>query len=582
MALTRKQKNFINQNYQQVSIKEISEILSCSESEILDYLKKFNLLSSSNSSHQKLFKNNKSKIVKIDQQDTLHDYKTLREVLEENVGFFVIIAIFIFILYWPSLNSILLSDELTVYSGGILTKNITILNSIFSTTFIHILNFYLFGLNGFGFRIVSIFLHIINLILFFYIFRNFFSEKILKICLVLLSAHSLISESIIWISANPYIYMATLYLTSCSLSLKFKETKKYFYLLLSYIPIAILALSGGHSNFAPLFLIFFNIFILKNPIKQELKFTFWLICLIPVYGILNRTTVDQRIASLTTGPYFEKFTQTLPFTVAKSLELVVFPYNLALFHEETLTPEYYTLAKILTILFIVSFIVLFIKNKFYFGILSLAFIYNIYMFSPVQISWFVAERYLYFTIFIYCLLLGIFINYLFEHKSEFLAYFFMTLFFSYLTVRTVIRFDDWKTNVNLWMANVKISPDSHRVRNNLADSLSKEKRFSEAEEHFLYSIKLNPNFAEAYLNLGNAYLQQGKLQQAEQVYLKSLELNNGLVDSYLNLGIIYANSKDFSKAYSAIDKVILMAPDFEQAKNIRKEIEKYEHSLKKN
>jgi tetratricopeptide (TPR) repeat protein len=304
--------------------------------------------------------------------------------------------------------------------------------------------------------------------------------------------------------------------------------------------------------------------------------------LIPVYGLLNRATVDDRIASLTTGPYLEKFYQTLPFTVAKSLELVVFPYNLALFHEETLTPDYYLFARIVTIIFIAGFIILFFKNKFYFGILILGFIYNIYMFSPIQISWFVAERYLYFTIFIYCLLLGVFFNYIYEQKSRWLPYLMVSVFFTYLLVRTFLRFDDWTTNVKLWEANVIISADSHRVRNNLADSLVKEKRFAEAEPHFIHSIKLNPNFAEAYMNLGNSYLQQGRVNEAEVVYLKSLELNSGLVDSYLNLGIIYANKQDFSKAYSAIDKVILMAPSFEQAKNIRKEIEKYENTTKKN
>lgn len=573
MSLTRKQKNFVNQNYQHVSIKEMSSILKCSDKDILDHLKKFN------------FVNDNSKDIPLNRSaknSTKFEYKSLKEVLTDNLSFFVIIAVFLFVLYWPSFNSILLSDEITAYNGGIVTKNVNILNSFYNTTFIHVVNFYIFGLNGFGFRVVSLILHIFNIFLFFYIFRNFFKENILKITILILSAHSLISESIIWISANPYIYMSTLYLTSCAFSLKFKEEKNINYLLASFVPIIILTLSGGHSNFAPLFLIFFNLFILQNPIKQEFKYTFWLILLIPVYGLLNKTTVDQRIASLTTGPYFEKFTQTIPFTVAKSLEIVVFPYNLALFHEETLTPEYYTFARIITLIFIVSFIVLFLKNKFYFGIYSLAFIFNIYIFSPVQISWFVAERYMYFTVFIYCLFLGILLNNLYEKKQEYLAYFLITAFFSLLIYRTVTRFEDWKTNVKLWTANVKISPDSHRVRNNLADSLVKEKRYAEAEEHFIYSIKLNPNFAEAYMNLGNSYLQQGKLKEAERIYLKSVELNPGLVDSYLNLGIIYANSKDFSKAYSAIDRVILLAPTFEQAKAIRKEVEKYENSLKKN
>lgn len=573
MSLTRKQKNFVNQNYQHVSIRDMSHILKCSEKEILEHLKKFNF---ETDSAKNSLQNNTTKNL------TKFEYKSIMEVLNENLGFFVIISVFLFVLYWPSLNSILLSDEITAYSGGILTKNVNILNSFYTTTFIHVANFYIFGLNGFGFRVVSLILHIINIFLFFYIFRNFFKENVLKIAILILSAHSLISESIIWISANPYIYMATLYLISCAFSLKFKEGKNIYYLFASFVPIIILTISGGHSNFAPLFLIFFNLFILQNPIKQEFKYTFWLILLIPVYGLLNKASVDQRIASLTTGPYFEKFTQTLPFTVAKSLELVVFPNNLALFHEETLTPEYYMFARIVTLIFIGSFIVLFFKNKFYFGIYSLGFIYNIYMFSPIQISWFVAERYMYFTIFIYCLFLGVLLNNVYEKKQQYISYFLITVFFTFLVYRTVDRFEDWKTNVKLWSANVKISPDSHRVRNNLADSLVKEKRFAEAEEHFMYSIKLNPNFAEAYMNLGNSYLQQGKLKEAEQIYLKSIELNPGLVDSYLNLGIIYANSKDFSKAYSAIDRVILLAPTFEQAKTIRKEVEKYENSFKKN
>jgi len=571
MSLTKKQKNFINNNLEQISIKDISKILKCSEKEILEYLKKDKTeITKKNTPNKSIFIENK------------FVYKTLKDVFEENIGFFVIIAVFIFVLYWPSLNSILLSDEITTFNTNIAGKSFNFFSTFYNTVFIHVVNFYLFGLSGAGFRIVTIILHLLNIFLFFYIFRNFFSEKVLKIAILLLSAHSLISESIIWVSANPYVYMATLYLISCAFSLKFKEENKYIYLIGSFIPIFMLALSGGHSNFAPLFLIFFNLFILKNPVKKELLFTFWLLLLIPVYGMLNKSTVEQRVASLTTGPYLEKFTQTLPFTIAKSLELVIVPYNLALFHEETLTPEYYFFARIVTIIFIASFIVLFFKNKFYFGVLSLAFIYNIYMFSPIQISWFVAERYMYFTIFIYCLLIGIVIDYIYDYKNKFLAYSLITIFFFLLIVRTVTRFEDWKSNVNLWMANVKISPDSHRVRNNLADSLTKEKRFAEAEEHFLYSIKINPNFAEAYMNLGNSYLQQGKTKLAEEAYLKSLELNTGLVDSYLNLGIIYANSKEFSKAYSAIDKVILMAPSFEQAKNLKKEIEKYENSLKKN
>lgn len=570
MALTKKQKNFINQNFEHMSVPELSSVLGIDSSEITSYLKKFGLVK-------------KEPRLNLNSNFNLADnYKSLKETLLENLTFFGIVFLFLIFLYAPSLNSILLSDETTVYQTMVQTGKSTILNSFHSTAFVHIINFTLFGLNGAGFRIVTLVLHMINIILFFYIFRNFFSEKILKIAIVLLASHALISESIIWISANPYVYQALLYLIACALSLKFEESKNKSYLFISFIPLIILTISGGHTNFAPLFYIFFNLFILRRSFKKELIISGWLLFLIPLYPLLNKATVDSRIASLTTGPYVEKFFTTLPFTVAKSLELVIVPYNLALFHEETLTPDYFTFARIVTVLFIAGFIVLFVKNKFYFGVLSLGFLYNIYMFSPIQISWFVAERYLYFTIFIYCLMLGVFVNFLSERVSKEAAYIFVALFFFLSTYRTFLRFDDWRTNVNLWTANVKIAPDSHRVRNNLADSLSKEKRFAEAEVQFLQSIRINPNFAEAYLNLGNAYLQQGKLKEAEAVLLKSIELNPGIIDSYLNLGIIYANTNDFSKAYSYLDKVITSYPNFEQANLIKKEIQKYENSIKKN
>ena len=218
MSLTKKQKYFINQNLHNISVKDMSTILKCPESDILSFLKKTEIISKPNSKFK-------------DKIQEVFEYKTLKEVLLENINFFTILSIFLFALYQVSFNSILLSDEITVYQTNILTKQTTILNALHTTLFPHIVNLYIFGLNGVGYRIVTLFLHIFNMILFFYLFRNFFSEKVLKVALVLLSAHSLITESIVWVSANPYVYMATLYLISSSLSLKFKQTKNILYFL---------------------------------------------------------------------------------------------------------------------------------------------------------------------------------------------------------------------------------------------------------------------------------------------------------------------------------------------------------------
>ena len=76
MALTRKQKNFINQNFQQISIKDMSQILKISEIEVIEYLKKFNLISKMNSVSQNS-KNKFSSIFKPLSNDFIIFFKEL-------------------------------------------------------------------------------------------------------------------------------------------------------------------------------------------------------------------------------------------------------------------------------------------------------------------------------------------------------------------------------------------------------------------------------------------------------------------------------------------------------------------------
>jgi tetratricopeptide (TPR) repeat protein len=322
------------------------------------------------------------------------------------------------------------------------------------------------------------------------------------------------------------------------------------------------------------------LFILKRSLKKEAILSFWLILLIPVYPLLNKATVESRIASLTTGPYLEKYVQTLPFTTAKSLELVVFPFNLALFHEETLTPIYYMYARILTIFFFgLTFYLLFKKEKIYFGLIGIACAYCIYIFSPVQIAWFVAERYLYFPVFITCIFIALLINYLNNRVSNlgnilFISYFFLFLFVSFN------RFEAWSSLTKLWEANVLISPDSYRVRNNLAESYTKERNFAKAEEQYLAAMKINPNFVDVYYNLSNAYFMQSKFSLAENYLLKTIEMNPIILDTYIKLAIIKSNSRDFSSAYAYVEKARKIEPNSELINKFVEELKKYEAQQK--
>lgn len=573
MALTKKEKNYILKNYKNQSLQEMSKILDTDESVV----KKF-LVEKSLSSYQKENSQKPSKDTNKFKYFGNFDFIDIRTLIQKEYLFFLAIFIFIFTLYFRSFSAIILSDEQDMFNH-ISSGTANWLNGFLSTTANHYLSFLIFGQNAIGNRVLAIILHCINILLFYYLFRNFINEKILKVGIVLLSSHSLIVEPITWVAANPYIYHAFLYLIVMISSFHFEKTRKWFYLLPYFGVLLILVLNGGHTNFAPIFAIIFNIFILGRNVKRELLITGWLLFLIPVYSMTNKATVDARIASLTTGPYIEKYINTLPFTVAKTLELVAFPFNLALFHEETMYPEYYTFARIFTLFFIVFSFYLLYKHKLIFGLYAIGFAFCIYLFSPVQISWFVAERYNYFTVFIFCTLFAA-ILFKIQEKFAYLAEgIFVLYFFTFLFV-SFNRFDKWENSILLWEDNLRIAPDSYRVRNNLAENYSREGMFDKAVIQYQESIKRNPEFNDAYFNLAGAYLKQNKLAEAEELYRLLLSRNFNVQSVLIALAVLTANRNEFSEAYQYLNLALANEPNSEYIKSLESEIKKYESNQK--
>jgi hypothetical protein len=564
MAFIKKEKNFINKNYLEMSVKDMAKILKTSEKEISQYLIKNNFIDKKTNPAL----NEKSSIF----QD--FEFKSIKDVFFDNFYFWLGIAVLIIVLFYRSYDSILLSDEMTMFNDFASGKWVW-WKLLYGSMVNQYLAFAFFGINPFGYRVIATGFHLVNIFLFFYLFRNFISEKILKIAILLISVHSIFVEPLTWVAANPYVYHGFVYLLIMIFSFKYEKTNKIYFLILYYALVINFTLQGGHTNFAPLFAIVFNLFILKRSFKKELILSGWLLLMIPVFTMLNKKDVDARVASLTTGPYFEKFVQTLPFTVAKSMELVFFPFSLALFHEETLTPGYYNFARILTLGFIFIVIYLFFKKKTYFGIVAIACAFCIYIFSPVQIAWFVAERYMYLTTFFVCLLLAIFFNYL-NKKVPNLGNLLIACYFFFFLFTTFNRFNAWASAETLWEENIKIAPDSYRVRNNLADTYSKNGKFELATKQFSEALRINPNFVDAYFNLANSYLAQNKFSEAEAYLLKSVQMNPALVESYLKLGLIKANTGNFKEAYYYIDKALEIEPNLEIAKNLKQQIKDYE------
>jgi len=238
-------------------------------------------------------------------------------------------------------------------------------------------------------------------------------------------------------------------------------------------------------------------------------------------------------------------------------------------------PDYYTFSRIFTFIFIIFSIWLLVKHRFLFGLYALGFAFCIYIFSPIQISWFVAERYTYLTVFFVCVFVSMFL-YKLREKYLYLGEILLVLYLSLLLYVTFDRFYAWDDSVVLWERNVQVAPDSYRVRNNLAENYSKIGRYSDAEIHYVEAVKRNPEFNEAYLNLANNYLKQNKLKEAEELFKFLLSRNFQTQNMLSGLAILTANRGSFSESYAYINKALEIDPNSEYIKSLESEIKNYE------
>ena len=200
-------------------------------------------------------------------------------------------------------------------------------------------------------------------------------------------------------------------------------------------------------------------------------------------------------------------------------------------------------------------------------------------YSPVMVSWLVAERYLYFP----SIILSIFLAFFYERiyitriltnkkpnshefsKRDFFRGIFIFIIAG-LGVRTVARNEDWKTPERFWRQTVLVSYNSPRSHNNMGDIYYQEGNTERAIREFKKAIELKADYADAYHNLANIYHHKGDLKEAVRLYQQAVSFNPRLFESHYNLGIIYLNAGELDLARLQFEKALELRPEDENAR----------------
>lgn len=476
------------------------------------------------------------------------------------------------------LNIPFLFTENSFYSGGAGGLSGFYYKPLMSVAFS--INFALWKDNPFGFHLFDIFIHTINGVLVFFLFKkllslgkNLYPQTISFALALTFLLHPANTESVVYISSTQELLYTFFLLTSLLLVLRVYKKQQLSIKTLSFLNLIILlSLLSKESGVVviPITLSFFYIFNrTRFALMATSTFLTFFVYLIlrffvaktPLFG--SFTSVPIANASL-----IERFL-TIPYELFSYFRLLFFPKDLFISQHAVvssfLDPRFYLAAPV-----VIAVIVLFIllgfrtKSKLYiFFLLWLVFSFSILLnIYPLDMT--IAERWLYGPMIGFLGSIGVLMSHSIN-RSKKAAVFLFIIFMAtlpFFAFRTFLRTFDWKDSFSLFSHDIQYAPGSFDLQNNLGVALFRNGNYKEAKKYFERSIALSPKWWISYNNLGVIYQREENVGKAKELYEKSIK-NGDYYLAYENLAALKFKTEQPNDVIPFLEQALLKLPSNE-------------------
>ncbi len=545
---------------------------------------------------------------------------------------YVLILVFAsFFIFLNSLNNDFIFDDemLTVNSPAVVNGSFTdLLQTYRPIRFItYAFDYHCIGHEPWSFRIMNIFYHVLTTLSVFWFFlllglqkRNAF------IGAFLFAIHPIHVDAVAYISGRRDVLTALFYVLSLSFFVKFyksikvKDKKSYFFLLLSIIIMFLSYFSKEMGATIPIAWLLIVYYFEQNKMFKTAWFWGMSMILFAVFAVAALYTIQRGGSSFVTlnsmqfhgrNPVTHYLTAlTLPIYYIKQ---TVFPLQLLVDNiDYPLTTGFpiKLLFSVLGIVFYILIIAVLIKkagksnlkefNKYSFYAFMLLFF--ILTLAPVlqiiPLHEIVAEHYLYLPSMAFCGIAGNIFGDAYEKLSEQndkpkpFALLFMTLFLVcsiFFVWRTITRNNEMNNWFTIFEADSKIRPLSYRGLYTLATVYNSMKFPDTAYDYLMKSSQKAGGkyyIDDYYINLISYYGIKGLAKEAEQVYLNYPNKNNIPFSLNSMLGYIYIGVGRCDLVLEFLDKIkpvnFAEKRDFQGLKNCEaalEDLQKIEISL---
>lgn len=428
-----------------------------------------------------------------------------------------------------------------------------------------ILNYQVSGENISGWHVVNMLLHLLSVVLLFYLLKKIGLSELASLLLSLLFAvHPVLSQAVAWIPGRNDTMLAVFVFSYLITALKYSESKKLSLLLLQCVLLLAALFTKETAVFAAPVAWVLIVLVKKKKIFEQsnlIVYGGWLVTGLLWYFIRSQATLENDQLQLVT------MLQTLPsrlIVLLQYLGKIFIPINLSVFPIVEDTPNIYGFIAVS----ILAVIIFFSKEKDWslifagLAIYILFFIPALLVPSSLNDQDFEHRTYLPMTGILIALSETILLKNSVKPNQLLAGGIGLCLILSIININHQKNFKD---AVTFWSAAVETAPHSAYANMMLGARLDKvDKR--RADELILKAYSINPN--EKYINYYMGVMKQDhdSILASETYFLKEISISDYYM-CYFHLARVAFEKKDKPAAVSYLEKYLDRAPGDPQANN---------------
>ena len=509
------------------------------------------------------------------------------------LGSLILLTVFV---YWNSLGNDFVFDDQVLTENPNLLKIHTLSDAagvglgwrplLFFT---YGLNYYWSGLNPYSYHAVNLLLHIINVVLVYFIIREVvrvLDEKERDAALAafagaaIFSVHPLLSSAVSYIAGRSSVLCAVFYFLAVLFFLKSLDAgmKRRPYLCAVYAGLTLASglLAWQAKQEAMTLPVFLAALLLLKTGRRGLKYVVALAAVSIIVAAAMWKHFQDLFNSLAgnTVPMNTEFESVLPFPVYIRTYLTsiagyyfprfLYPSNLNADPQTVAVAHWYSPEFVMSILVLTAvawFILRPAKTESLLAAgLAAILLSPLTAYALIPLADVVLEHRVYIAGLGIALLSAALFRWAGKNFRSFriAALLIVVVIFAAMTMQ---RNRAFANNITLWEDVVRKSPGKARAHFNLGLAYQLDNRPDDAIREYKVTLSLNPQVPATYSNIAALELDGGQLDEAEKTLLRLTEMAPQQAETFVNLSVLYLRQREPAKAIAAADRAIAIKPD---------------------